>query len=191
MDALEVGLKNFRTLGKSPATYYLNGNIRSGGSIAVTGALNLGDQQTTTDVSIDQIDLPALQPFAQAFLAATIASGKFSAKATVQTHFASDHFNVHAEPASAAIANFEVDAPHEKEKPVQWKNFSVAVGQFDLASRQATVTEVKGDGMHLFVRRERDGKLSLESLMRSATPPAEAPPERRAQDCARNAENAA
>ena len=81
LDALEVGLKNFRTLGKSPATYYLNGNIRSGGSIAVTGALNLGDQQTTTDVSIDQIDLPALQPFAQAFLAATIASGKFSAKA--------------------------------------------------------------------------------------------------------------
>src|SRR5271168_1054587 len=176
LDALEVGLKNFRTLGKSPATYYLNGNIRSGGSIAVTGALNLGDQQTTTDVSIDQIDLPALQPFAQAFLAATIASGKFNAKATVQTHFASDHFNVHAEPASAAIANFEVDAPHEKEKPVQWKNFSVAVGQFDLASRQATVTEVKADGMHLFVRRERDGKLSLESLMRSATPPAEASP---------------
>jgi len=177
LDALEVGLKNFRTLGKSPATYYLNGNIRSGGSIAVTGALNLGDQQTTTDVSIDQVDLPALQPFAQAFLAATIASGKFSAKANVQTHFASDHFNVHAEPASAAIANFEVDAPHEKEKPVQWKNFSVAVGQFDLASRQATVTEVKSDGMHLFVRRERDGKLSLESLMRGATPPpAEASP---------------
>jgi Domain of Unknown Function (DUF748) len=177
LDALEVGLKNFRTLGKSPATYYLNGNIRSGGSLAVTGALNLGDQQTTTDVTIDQIDLPALQPFAQAFLAATIASGKFSAKATVQTHFASDHFNVHAEPATAAIANFEVDAPHEKEKPVQWKNFSVAVGQFDLASRQATVTEVKADGMHLFVRRERDGKLSLESLMRSATPPAEASPQ--------------
>jgi hypothetical protein len=176
LDALEVGLKNFHTLGKSPATYYLNGNIRSGGSIAVTGALNLGDQQTTTDVSIDQIDLPALQPFAQAFLAATIASGKFSAKATVQTHFASEHFNVHAEPASAAIANFEVDAPHEKEKPVQWKNFSVAVGQFDLASRQATVTEVKSDEMHLFVRREHDGKLSLESLMRNASTPAEAPP---------------
>ncbi len=58
--------------------------------------------------------------------------------------------------------------PHEKEKPVPWKNFSVAIGQFDLASRNATVTEVKSDGMHLFVRRARDGKLSLESLMRGA-----------------------
>jgi len=175
LDALEVGVKNLRTLGKSPATFYVNTNVHSGGAIAVSGALNLTDSQVTSDVSIDQIDLPALQPFAQKFLAATVASGKFSAKANVQTHFASDHFNVHAEPASATIANFEVDAPQQKEKPVQWKNFSVSIGQFDLASRQATVTEVKSDGMHLFVRRERDGKLSLESLMKGAAAPAQEP----------------
>ena len=143
LDALEVGVKNLRTLGKSPATFYVNTNVHSGGALAVQGALDLSQSQVTSDVSIDKIDLPALQPFAQKFLAATVASGKFSAKANVQTHFASDKFNVHAEPASVAIENFEVDAPHEKEKPVQWKNFSVAVGQFDLASRQATVTEVK------------------------------------------------
>ena len=166
LDALEVGVKNLQTLGKSPATFYVNTNIHSGGALAVNGALDLSQSQVTSDVSIDKIDLPALQPFAQKFLAATVASGKFSAKANVQTHFASGHFNVHSEPASVAIENFEVDAPHEKEKPVQWKNFSVAIGQFDLASRQATVTEVKADGMHLYVRRERDGKLSLESLMR-------------------------
>ncbi len=178
LEALEVGVKNLRTLGKSPATFYVNGNIHTGGALAVNGALDLSQSQVTSDVSIDKIDLPALQPFAQSMLAATIASGKFSAKAVVQTHFASGHFNVHAEPASAAIENFEVDAPHEKEKPVAWKNFSVAVGQFDLAARQATVTEVKGEGMHLYVRRERDGKLSLESLMRGASPPAGAASER-------------
>ncbi|MGA9721782.1 MAG: DUF748 domain-containing protein, partial [Candidatus Binatus sp.] len=179
LDALEVGVKNLQTLGKSPATFYLTGNVHTGGALAVNGALDLSQSQVTTDVSIDKIDLPALQPFAQSMLAATIASGKFSAKAVVQTHFASGHFNVHGEPASAAIENFEVDAPHEKEKPVAWKNFSVAVGQFDLASRQATVTEVKADGMHLFVRRGRDGKLSLESLMRGASPSAEAAPTER------------
>ncbi len=171
LDALEVGVKNLRTLGNSPATFYLTTNVHSGGALVVQGALDLAQSQVTTEVAVDEIDLPGLQPFAQKFLAATVASGKFSAKATVQTHFASDHFNVHAEPASVAIANFEVDAPHEKEKPVQWKNFSVAIGQFDLASRNATITEVKGDGMHLFVRRRRDGKLSLLSLMRGSEPP--------------------
>jgi len=173
LEALEVGVKNLRTLGKSPATFYVNSNIHGGGALAVQGALDLSQSHVTSDVSIDQVDLPALQPFAQKFLAATVASGKFSAKANVQTNFASDHFNVHAEPANVTIANFEVDAPHEKEKPVQWKNFSVAIGQFDLASRQATVTEVKSDGMHLFVRRGRDGKLSLESLMRGPAAPLE------------------
>jgi hypothetical protein len=176
LDALEIGLKNFRMLGKSPATFYVNGNIHSGGAIAVQGALDLADSQATSDVSIDKIDLAALQPFAQKALAATIVSGKFSAKANVQTHFASNQFNVHAEPASASIENFEIDAPHEKGKPVQWKDLSVTVGQFDLASRQATVTEVKSDGMHLYVRRGRDGKLSLESLMRGSSAPAQAPP---------------
>jgi uncharacterized protein involved in outer membrane biogenesis len=190
LDALEVGVKNLQTLGKSPATFYVNTNIHSGGALAVTGALDLAQSQVTSDLSIDKIDLPALQPFAQKVLAATVASGKFSAKANVQTHFASGHFNVHSEPASVAIENFEVDAPHEKEKPVLWKNFSVAIGQFDLASRQATVTEVKADGMHLYVRRGRDGKLSLESLMRgneappqtervAARPPRRMPRERR------------
>ncbi|MGB8414621.1 MAG: DUF748 domain-containing protein [Candidatus Binatus sp.] len=171
VDALGVGLKNFRTVGKAPASLTVNGKIRSGGTIAVKGALDLADSQVTTEVSIDQVDLPALQPFAQSVLAATIASGKLSAKANVQTHFATDHFNVHAEPATVAIENFEMDAPHEREKPVQWKSLSVAIGQFDLAARQATVSEVRSDGMHVFVRRERGGKLSLASLMRGAPAP--------------------
>ena len=176
VDALGVGLKNLRTVGGGPASVTVNGKIRSGGTIAVKGALDLAQSQVTTDVSIDQIDLPALQPFAQSVLAATIASGKLSAKASVKTHFASDHFNVHAEPATVAIENFEMDAPGEREKPVQWKSLSVAIGQFDLAARQATVSEVRIDGMHLFVRRERGGKLSLAALMRGASPPAQAPP---------------
>ena len=180
LEALEVGVQNLRTLGKSPATFYLNSNLHSGGALAVQGALNLSQSQVTTNVTVDKVDLPALQPFAQKFLAGTVASGKFSAKASVLTNFASDKFNVHAEPASVAIDNFEVDAPKEKEKPVQWKNFSVTVGQFDLASHHATVTEVKSDAMHLFVRRERDGKISLEALMRSSAPPPSPRPERTA-----------
>ena len=170
LEALEIGVQNLHTLGKAPATFYLNSNLHSGGALAVLGALNISQSQVTSNVTIDKIDLPALQPFAQKFLAATVASGKFSAKANVLTSFG-DKFNVHAEPASVSIDNFEVDAPKEKEKPVLWKNFSVTVGQFDLASHSATVTEVKSDAMHLFVRRERDGKISLQSLLRSSAPP--------------------
>ncbi len=58
LDALEVGVKNLQTLGKSPATFYVNTNVHSGGALAVTGALDLSQSQVTSDVSIDKIDLP-------------------------------------------------------------------------------------------------------------------------------------
>ncbi len=154
-----------------PATYDMNAKIRRGGSIEVKGGLNLGQQQATSEVAIDQIDLPALQTFAQSAFAGNLASGKLSAKASLLTNFSSGKFNLHAEPASVSIDNFEVRAPREREIPAKWTNFSVAIGQFDLASHSAKVNEVRANGMHLYVRRDRDGKLSLASLMRSAAPP--------------------
>jgi hypothetical protein len=161
-----------------PATYDVSAKIRSGGTIAVKGGLDLGQSQATSDVAIDRIDLPALQAFAQSAFAGNVASGKLSAKANLLTHFASEHFNLHAEPASVSINNFEVRAPRERETPAKWKTFSVAIGQFDLASHSATVNEVRANGMHLYVRRDRNGKLSLASLMRGgANEPA--PPRKR------------
>ena len=174
LDSLEVGVQNLRTLGKSPATFYVNCNVHSGGALAIQGALNLAQSQVTSNVLIDQIDLPALQPFAQAAFAGNIASGKLSAKANLLTNFASGKFNLHAEPASVSIDNFDVRAPRERETPAQWKTFNVAIAQFDLADHTAKVNEVRATGMRLFVRREHNGKLSLESLMRAASPPPEA-----------------
>ena len=175
LDALEIGVKNLRTVGKSPATFYVNASVHSGGALAIQGALDLAQSQVKTDVSIDQIDLPALQAFAQSAFAGTVASGKLSAKANLVTHFGGQ-FNLHAEPASASIDNFEVRAPRERETPAKWKTFSVAIGQFDLASHSATVNEVRANGMHLYVRRDRNGKLSFESLMRG---PEKAPSSKR------------
>src|SRR6266478_3092606 len=172
LDAIHVGLLNLRTSGQVPATYDVSAKIRSGGSIAVKGGLDLAQSQATTDVAIDQIDLPALQAFAQSAFAGNLASGKLSAKANLLSHFGGK-FNLHAEPASVSIDNFDVRAPREREIPAQWKNFSASIGQFDLAAHTATVNEVRADGMHLFVRRDHNGRLSLASLMRGAAEPAQ------------------
>ena len=144
------------------------------------GALDLAHSQATTDISLDAIDLPALQGFAQSALAATVASGKLTAHVNVQTLFATGKFNLHAAPASIALDKFELRAPGESVNPIGWNKLSASIGQVDLASHQATVTEVRSDGLHVFVRRERNGQLSLASLMRGgaspeATPTAAAP----------------
>ena len=169
---LHIGLKDLRTVGqKAPAPYELGTTLGGGGSIAVTGALDLAGSQATTDIALDAIDIPALQAFAEPFLAATLASGKLTAHASVQTVFATGRFNVHAAPVSISMDKFELRAPKESESPIGWNKLSASIGQVDLATRQATVSEVRSDGLHLFVRREHNGQLSLASLMRGAETP--------------------
>ncbi len=181
--ALHLGLKNLRTVGQqAPAPFDLEAALGGGGSIAVKGAVDLARSQLTTDISLSAIDLPALQAFAQPILAASVAAGKLNAHASVQTHFAAGQFNVHAEPASISLDSFELRPPHESGSPIGWNKLSVSIGQADLAARQATVTEVRSDGLHLFLRRERNGRLSLASLIRESAPSARqrapAPPRR-------------
>src|SRR5216684_801934 len=171
INGVHVGLKALRTTGQSAAPFDVEATLGGGGSIAVKGVLELAKSQVTTDVSLDKIDLPALQTFAQPFLAANVATGKLSLQATVRTNFATAGFNVHAEPATVSLDNFDLRAAPANEGPIQLNRLSASIGQVDLATRQATVNEVRADGMHLFVRRAHDGELNLASLVRPSKPP--------------------
>src|SRR5713226_4274703 len=170
---VHVGLKALRTTGQSAAPFDVEATLGGGGSISVKGVLELAKSQVTTDVSLDKIDLPALQTFAQPFLAANVATGKLSLQAKVRTNFATAGFNVHAEPATVSLDNFDLRAAPANEGPIQLNRLSASIGQVDLATRQATVNEMRADGMHLFVRRAHDGELNLASLVRTSTPPSQ------------------
>ncbi|HYL58677.1 MAG TPA: DUF748 domain-containing protein [Candidatus Acidoferrales bacterium] len=173
LDGIHVNALNLRNSGQIPATYDIGAKIRSGGALAIKGDLDLVRSQINSEVALDGLDLPALQPFAQQVLAATISSGKFSANAKVATHFASDLFNVHAEPAGLTLDNFRLVAPDGHETPVEVSKLSIAIGQVDLASHNAVVNEIRADGLHVSARRGRNGQLSLAALVRStpsATP---------------------
>jgi hypothetical protein len=181
LDDIHVGLQKFHTVGQGSAPYDVSAKVGSGGTIAVKGAVDLSQSQATTDLTIDQLDLPGLQGFAQPTFAGHVASGKLTVHANLLTHFAKEAFNVHVEPADLAIENLKVDDP-KKQTPIQWKSFSVAIAQVDLASHQAIVNEVHADGMNLFVSRGRHGELSLTSLMQPPAKPAataKKPPHRR------------
>src|SRR5260370_14028326 len=96
LDGIHIGGVNLRTVRQVPATYDLSAKILRGGAIAVKGGLDLVQAQASSDVALDQIELPALQAFAQSAFAGNIASGKFSAKANLLTHFAGGKVTLHA-----------------------------------------------------------------------------------------------
>ncbi len=56
--------------------------------MALKGRLDLAQLQITSDLSLDHIDLPALQELAPSVLAARLTAGQLSAEAHVQTSFA-------------------------------------------------------------------------------------------------------
>jgi hypothetical protein len=145
--------------------------VHTGGTVTLKGTLQLPTSDATGDLALDQIDLPSLQAFAQSVFAGTLSSGKLSAHGTLQTHFASDQFNLHAEPADLAIDNLAVKQLRMKDPPVAWTHFGVTLGKFDLASRQVEVKEVRSDGIKLLLQRSKDGQLSLTELMKKPAPP--------------------
>jgi Domain of Unknown Function (DUF748) len=174
LDAIHIGFKNFRTVAPAaPAAFDVNAHLGSG-SLALKGTFDLAHSQVGAEVTLDQIDLPPLQPFVRPFLAGTIASGKLAAHAKLTAGIAPSHFNIRAQPAGIALSGVEVRPPDEDNKPVQLARLSVTVGQFDLAERRVMVTEVRTDGLHLFVRRLRSGQYGVLSFLRtlaSASPP--------------------
>jgi Domain of Unknown Function (DUF748) len=166
IQAIHFGLKNLRTAGQAPpALFDMAANLSGGGTIGAKGAVDVAKSQATTDISVNQIDLPALQGFAQSILAAVIASGKLSASTKLVANFGS-RFNVHAEPASASLDNFEMRDTGGGETPIKWKQLSVTVNQFDLAARQAAVKEIRLDGLNVLAKREHDGQLNMAALIR-------------------------
>jgi Domain of Unknown Function (DUF748) len=173
LNSIRAGFKNFDTSKRAaPVPFQANTQIGAG-TAAVKGSFDLVHSRVVADASLDKLDLPPLQALAQPFWAGTLGSGKLSVKATLQSDFAPGHFNVHVQPATAALDTIEVRAPTETQKPIQCKNVSVALDQLDLATRQAVVKEVKVDGLTVSAKRSRDGHLSLLAFLRA--PPAGAP----------------
>jgi len=174
LQAIRVTLTNLRTAPQSPpAPFAVAGTLSGGGNVAIKGALNLLQAQVTTDITLAQVDVPALQGFAQTFLAAKIATGKLNVQASVATQFAAGKFNVHVEPATLALDDFDIRPPGAHQPPITWKTIAATIGQVDLASHQATVKDLRSDSIHLSVLRDRKGELSLASLIRKpGEPPA-------------------
>jgi uncharacterized protein involved in outer membrane biogenesis len=160
-----------RTTGQTPASFVIGAHLSGGGSVALKGRLDLAQSQITSDVSLDQIDLPTLQDLAPSILAARFTAGQLSAQANVQTSFAAGQFNVLAEPATVLLDQVELLPQGQGETPIAWSRLNASIAQVDWAARQVTVHELRADGVRVFVRRERDGGVSLASLIRAPAPP--------------------
>ncbi len=168
MQSITAKVSDFHLGAGAPIPYSFGAALSGGGTIAAKGALDLAGFAATTDVTLSQIDVPALQGFAQSILAGKIAAGKVNASANVKAGFAPGKFNLHVEPAQASLDGFEIQLPERGQQPIRWKSIGAQLAMADLQAHQAIVDRLSTDGISVEVVRDPHGRLNLESLLKPA-----------------------
>lgn len=176
LDDVAIQLRKFATNKQAPP-FSVQAQARLGaGSLALRGAFDLPRRQVSGEISLDKIDLPPLQSFAAGFWAGTISSGTLSLNAKLQSTLTSGRFTATVQSAGISLDNLELRAPGDGQRPIQVNHLNATLDRIDLASHQARVKEVKVDGLRTFIRRSRDGRLSLAAFLRESTSEGAQPP---------------
>ena len=165
LQAIRASVTNFASPAMTPASYDMSASLASGGQITAAGSLRLLQAQANVQLGLKQIELPALQGLAQSVLAGLIASGTLSASASLNVSFAPGRFDLSVQPSEVAIDDFAVRAPNGQEEPLRWRHLDLKLANFDLASGDVTVKEVRSDAMQIRAERDRRGNLNLLSLI--------------------------
>ncbi len=168
MQAIAAHVSDFHLGAGAPIPYNFGATLSGGGAIAAKGALDLAGSAATTQLTLSQIDVPALQGFAQSILAGKIAAGKVNASANIKADYAPGKFNLHVEPAQASLDGFEIQLPERGQQPIRWTSIGAQLTMADLQAHQATIDRLSTDGISVEVVRDRRGRLNLESLLKSS-----------------------
>jgi hypothetical protein len=175
MQAIAAHVSDFHLGAGAPIPYSFGATLSGGGTIAAKGSLDLAGSAATTQLTLSQIDVPALQGFAQSILAGKIVAGKVNASANVKANYAPGKFNLHVEPAQASLDGFEIQLPERGQQPIRWTSIGAQLAMADLQAHQAAVDRLSTDGISVEVVRDRRGRLNLGSLLKSSqTKPREA-----------------
>ncbi|WP_167362687.1 DUF748 domain-containing protein [Pandoraea faecigallinarum] len=170
---IQLGVKQFSTLGKDPASYDASLGIQSGGSLKAHGQFSLPAYNASGELDAQAIALAPLLPFAQGALAGDLKSGTIGAQARFNAAFAPDKQpNVQIDPATATLEKVEWFTGHKGDAPVRLAKAQARLSHFDLGARQAVVDEVTVTGLDLAARRDKDGKINLLALTGDAQPKA-------------------
>lgn len=173
IDAIRLTVQNLHTLGKNTASASLDLHLLAG-DLAVQSKIVPSERQITADLALNQINLAALQPFVREQLDAVLKSGSLNAKAQLQVDMGENNQKILVQPATASVDNLELRTTSGTDVPLRWKHLQIGLDQLDLTNQKAALSEISADGLDLLARRETDGSINLNKLIR--TPAAAAKP---------------
>lgn len=173
LENIQIGVKQFSTLGKDPATYDASLGLQSGGSLKAHGQFSLPAYNASGELDAEAIALAPLLPFAQGALAGDLKSGTVGARARFTAAFAPDKQpNVQISPATATLEKVEWLTGIKGDAPLRLAKAQAKLSHFDLGARQAVLDDVTVSGLDVSARRDKDGKINLLALTGDGKPKA-------------------
>ncbi|WP_374619474.1 DUF748 domain-containing protein [Pandoraea sp.] len=171
LENVQIGVKQFSTLGKAPATYDASLGLQSGGSLKSNGQFSLNAYNASGELDARSIALAPFLPFAQGALAGDLKSGTLGAQAKFNVAFAPDKQpNIQIAPATATLEKVEWLTGHKGDAPLKLAKAEAKLSRFDLGARQAVLDEVTVSGLDVSARRDKDGKINLLALSGDGQP---------------------
>lgn len=139
----------------------------AGGTARVNGQLNLATGSYDGRFSLHDVALAPLVPLAPPLLDAEITRGRLDASGQLQASWGKA-FNLRL--ASATIAVNDLALGRHDRTPVAWQALNAEINHLDLARSEARFGHVAMHGLHLDVRRQRDGSFELSNLLETDSP---------------------
>jgi len=172
---LGLTLADFSTVTRSNAHFTLQTQLEQGGRLNGEGSLNVPAHQLTTRLTLQQLALPALQPWLDSVVDASIGSGLLSIQADLNADWSAPITALTVSPAQLDLDSLKVLHGRNPQAVLALGHGTVQLKQLDLATRQADLSEIDLDGLVLNANRETNGQVDLASLLKHGQEPASRP----------------
>jgi hypothetical protein len=172
LNNLAVTLDDFTTLGKTPARYTLNTNVRNQpqSALGVSGNLTLAARTADAKIDLKSAQLPVLQPYLDTLTAAKVLDGTLSVQSTLTANWSNEPADVQIGDSQIALQSLKVAAQGAKQPAIAIADGKAAIKRVDLGARKAELGNVDLNGLSVDVQRLKDGTIDLAAL---AAPPHE------------------
>lgn len=130
---------------------------------------------TALNLEIEQVDLPFYLDYLPVRLGADVVSGRLGAKFAVSFKRGKDDIAALSLSGTADLDRLELkETKAQGGRPmIKLPRLAVEFGPIDIVGRDVEITSIKAEGLDLNLRREKDGRLNLASIVET---PASAPP---------------
>lgn len=177
LNNLAVTLDDFTTLGKTPARYTLNTNVKNQpqSALGVTGNLTLAAKTADAKIDLKSAQLPIMQPYLDTVTAAKVLDGKLSMQANLSANWSKEPVDLQIGESQLDLQSLKLAAAGAKQPAIAIADGKASIKHVDLAARKAELDSVDVTGLSVDAQRLKDGTIDLAAL---AGPPHEEAHER-------------